>query len=85
MTVSRLERPARRYFSEARALPYSSEIRLESRCLPFTSRVFNPTFSTGDFREIRDLTGGLADAGEQRQTVGTHGHILIIHENMLKE
>ena len=40
---------------------------------------------TGNLREIRDLTGGRADAGEQRQAVGAHGQVLIIYEDMLKE
>ena len=41
--------------------------------------------STGDLGEIRDLAGGRADARQQRQTVGAHGRVLIIHENVLEE
>jgi hypothetical protein len=40
---------------------------------------------TCDPGEIRDLTGGRADAGEQRQAVGAHRLILIVYKNMLTE
>lgn len=35
--------------------------------------------------KIRDLIGGRADASQQRQAVGAHGLVLIIHENAFKE
>ena len=38
-----------------------------------------------DLREIRDLAGRRADAGEQRQPVGADGDILIVHENAFEE
>jgi len=85
MTVSRLERPAGRYFSGVRTLPRSSVTRPENQCRTFTKMALAPAFLTRDLREIRNLTGSLADAGEQRQAIGTHGHVLIIHENMLEK
>ncbi len=85
MTVSRLERPAERYFSGVRALPRSSVSRPENRCQPFTKVALDPAFSTRDLREIRNLTGSLADAREQCQAIGAHGYVLIIHENMLEK
>jgi hypothetical protein len=41
--------------------------------------------SPRDPGEIRYLSRGRADAREQRQPVGAHGLILIIHENLFEE
>lgn len=70
MTVSRLERPAGRYFFKAPE-PVSSTVAAADLAR--------------DLGEIGDLIGGGADAGKQRKAVGAHGLILIIHENMLKK
>ena len=77
MTVSRLERAAGRTFSDGFCL---SMILSENR-FP----IFGIMLLAGNPGEIRDLVGGGADAGEQRQTVGAHRLILIIDENPFKE
>lgn len=88
MTVSRLEGPAGTYFSRGLRPLYPGVIsgQTETVCPEKIGADFSEKcFSTSDFREIRDLTGSRANAREQRQSVGTHGQVLIIHENMLKE
>ncbi|AGB47462.1 hypothetical protein Mesau_05152 [Mesorhizobium australicum WSM2073] len=88
MTVSRLEGPAGTYFSRGLRPPLSlRDLRTNGNRLSekIDADFSAKCFSTSDFREIRDLTGSRANAREQRQSVGTHGQVLIIHENMLKE
>lgn len=95
MTVSRLERlAAKKNFLGLRLLfsgqyPWTNGNRLSEKTGAHVSptRTFGSGLcsSAGDLREIRDLAGGRADAGEQRQAIGANSLILIIDENMLKE
>jgi hypothetical protein len=92
MTVSRLERLAwtnffpglRARFSEhGPSEPQVSTAKLWVHVsLTWT---FGSCFSTSNLGEIRDLIGRRADAGEQRETIGAHRLVLIIHENAFKE
>ena len=41
--------------------------------------------SAGDLREVGDLAGGGADAGEEGEAVGAHVGVLIVHENRFEE
>ena len=92
MTVSRLERPAgTNFFSDLRPVLFEHDPartagqRSKSQGHISPTRTFGSCFSTGDLGEVRHLVGRRADAGEQRETIGAHRLVLIIHENAFKE
>ena len=81
MTVSRRERTKIWRIRFRRKFPGRAGARIGSGRFASSGN----WLSAGDLGEIRDLIGGGADAGKQRQTVGAHRLVLIIHENAFKE